>query len=104
MHGLKTLERLNRCATEGRPRQNPLRHHPRIQALRREVNGLPVDPLYRAALHRSLDRYADPIVSRPHHAPEAGWDDLEALQQVTLGDIMEEQLHALSMKGIEAQD
>ncbi len=31
---------------------------------------------------------------RPHYRPEEGWDDLEALQQVTLGDMMEERLAA----------
>jgi hypothetical protein len=48
--------------------------------------------MYRAALHRSLGRYADQLVSRPRYRPEEGWDDLEALQQVTLGDMMEERL------------
>lgn len=51
--------------------------------------------MYRAALHRSLGRYVGQLVSRPHYRPEEGWDDLEALQQVTLGDIMEERLQEL---------
>lgn len=92
MHGLETLLRLNREVCEGKPLQNPLRHHPRIQELRVIVNQLSVDGRYRAALHRSLGRYADQIISRPHHRPEEGWDDLEALQQATLGDLMEERL------------
>ena len=92
MHGLETTRRLNKEACEGRPPQNPLRHHPRIQALRVIVNQLPVDGMYRAAVHRSLGRYADQLVSRPQYQPEEGWDDLEALQQVTLGDMMEEAL------------
>lgn len=95
MHGLETTRRLNREACEGRPPQNPLRHHPRIQALRVIVNQLPVDGMYRAALHRSLGRYADQFINRPHYKPEEGWDDLEALQQVTLGDMMEERLREL---------
>ena len=94
MHGLETLHRLNKEACEGKPPQNPLRHHPRIQALRVIVDQLPVDGMYRAALHRSLGRYADQLVSRPHYRPEEGWDDLETLQQVTLGDMMEESLQA----------
>jgi hypothetical protein len=94
MHGLETILRLNREACEGKPPQNPLRHHPRIQALRVIVSQLPVDGMYRAALHRSLARYADQLVCRPNYRPEEGWDDLEALQQVTLGDMMEEQLQA----------
>jgi hypothetical protein len=69
--------------------------HPRIQALRVIVNQLPVDDMYRAALHRSLGRYADQLVSRPCYPPEEGWDDLEALQQVTLGGMMEEHLKKL---------
>ena len=92
MHGLETTRRLNREAYEGRPPKNPLRHHPRIQALRLIVDQLPVDGAYRVVLHRSLGRYADQIVSRPHYASDEGWDDLEALQQVTLGDMMEDRL------------
>jgi hypothetical protein len=87
MHGLETIRRLNRDACEGRPPKCPLRHHPRIQALRETVNRLPVDAMYRAALHRSLGRYADQFICRPHYRPEEGWDDLEALQQVALGDV-----------------
>lgn len=91
-------ERINTAALNayihGKPPQNALRHHPRIQALRVIVNQLPVDGIYRATLHRSLGRYADQLVSRPHYRPEEGWDDLEALQQVTMGDMMEEQLQA----------
>ena len=92
MHGIETIHRMNREACEGRQPQNPLRHHPRVQALRLIVDQLPVDGMYRAALHRSLGRYADQWVSLPHYRPEEGWDDLEALQQVTLGDMMEERL------------
>jgi hypothetical protein len=95
MHGPETLRRLNREACEGKPPQNPLRHHPRIQALRVIVSQLPVDGMYRAALRRSLGRYTDQLVSRPHYRPEEGWNDLEALQQVTLGGMMEESLREL---------
>jgi hypothetical protein len=98
MHGLETTRRLNREACEGRPPQSRLRHHPRIQALRAIVNRLPVDGMYRAALHRSLGRYADQWISRPHYRPEEGWDDLEALQQVTLGDMMEESLRDVRVR------
>lgn len=96
MHGIETMLRLNREACEGKPPQNPLRRHPRVQALRLIVDRLPVNGIYRAALHRSLGRYADQFVSRPHYRPEDGWDDLEALQQVTLGDLMEESLRERS--------
>ena len=95
MHGLETLRRQNREACEGRPPKDPLRHHPRIHALRQTVNQLPVDCYYKAALHRSLGRYADQIIRRPHYRQEEGWDDLEDLQQVTLADMVEESLSAM---------
>jgi hypothetical protein len=89
MHGLDTLMRLN--AEFGQPELpgKRLRHHPRIAALRTYVKGLPVDENYRCWLYRSINLYADQIVTRPVYAPEEGWDDLEALQQVTLGDMNE---------------
>lgn len=66
-----------------------LRQHPRIVRLRQEVSALPVDQEYRGRLLHSIDLYADHIVARPVYAPDEGWDDLEALQQVTLSDWME---------------
>jgi hypothetical protein len=54
--------------------------------------------MHRAALHRSLGRYADQFVSRPHYKPEEDWDDLDALQQVTLGDMMEERLRDMLVR------
>jgi hypothetical protein len=58
----------------------------RIADLRRSVARLPVCEEYRAALFKSIVLYRDQIISRPVYAPEEGMDDLEALQQVTLGD------------------
>jgi hypothetical protein len=86
-----TLTRLNR-ADQHCPDHYALRHHPRIVALHRQLNTLPVGPGYRARLRLSLYRYADQFVSRPEPAFEAGWSDLEALQQVTLSDVLEESL------------
>ena len=63
--------------------------HPRIAILRTIVHTLPVDEDYRAQLLQSLDTYRDQILERPVYQPDQGWDDLEALQQVTLGDMME---------------
>jgi hypothetical protein len=63
--------------------------HPRIVALRRQGARLPVAHDYRCWLVRSLNLYADQIVARDLDAGLAGWDDLEALQQVSLGDRME---------------
>ena len=69
--------------------------HPRIAILRTVVLTLPVDEDYRAQLLLSLDTYRDQILERPAYQPDQGWDDLEALQQVTLGDMMERNLQAL---------
>lgn len=80
MHSLQTLTRLNEFACL------PKRNHPRLHALAYTVQRLPIGGFYRAALHTSIDRYADQIVERPQ---DMGWDDLAALQQVTLGDMME---------------
>ena len=66
--------------------------HPRLAQLRSQVVGLPVDEQHRAALLRSIDNYRDQILARPFYTPDEGWDDLEALQQVTLGDAMERAL------------
>ena len=60
------------------------------------VNQLPVDGLYRAALHRSLDRYADQFIAMPEGQSKNRCSDFEALQQVTLGDINEEYFLRLS--------
>jgi hypothetical protein len=89
MHGLDTLHRLNEFACL------PKYNHPKLHALTWAVQRLPIGGFYRAALLRSIDRYADQFIDRPNYAPEEGWDDLEALQQVTLGDMMEHQLHQL---------
>jgi hypothetical protein len=86
MHGLETLIRINEAAC--RPRIS----HTRLAELVGEVQRLPVRNGYRTALLRSIDKYAEQIINRPIFPPEDGWDDLEALQQVTLGDMMEAQL------------
>lgn len=91
MHGLETITKMN-----GAEKRNlhPLYWHPRIAALRRSVNRLPVGDDYRCRLRHALYQYADQIVNRSHYKPEEGWDNLEALQQVTLGDWMEETLRS----------
>jgi hypothetical protein len=89
MHGIDIIVRLNREAVEGRPAPNPLRHHPRIHELRTIVRRWPVDPNYRAWLFRSLEKYADQLVTIGPDRKDGQWDDLEALQQVALGDMME---------------
>lgn len=37
----------------------------------------------------SVDTYADQILARPLTPADGDWDDLEAIQQVTLGDLGE---------------
>lgn len=66
-----------------------LRQQPRLVRLRERVASLPVDQEYRGRLLHSIDVYAEHIVARPVYAADEGWDDLEALQQVTLSDWME---------------
>ena len=91
MYSLEIILRINRTSSGPVRRPAPL-SHPRLLALRRDVLGLPVDEAYRTALLRSLVKYGSEIVERPMYAPDEGWDDLEALQQVTLGDMMERRL------------
>jgi hypothetical protein len=86
MHCLETITKMNRAEKR---EVHPLYWHPRIAALRRSVNRLPVGDDYRCRLRHALYQYADQIVTRSHYKSEEGWDDLEALQQVTLGDWME---------------
>ena len=47
---------------------------------------------YVSRLYAALYKYADQFIDRPHYAPDDGWDDLEALQQVMLSDWMEESI------------
>ena len=94
MHSLEIIQRIN---AEIQPAQPPyeLRFHPRIVALRHQINALPVDTEYRRWLRRSLWKYAEQIIAREVRNPDQGWDDLEDLQQVALGDWNEASLRAL---------
>jgi len=69
--------------------KHELTEHPRIALLRNDVLSLPVDEGYKQLLLNSIDLYRDQIIDRPVYAPDEGWDDLEAIQQVTLGDMGE---------------
>lgn len=89
MHGLETLIRMNLEVGQPELPGQRLRMHPRIAQLRCVVSRLAIDRNYQRWLFRSLNLYADQIVNRPLYKPDEGWDDLEALQQVTLGDMME---------------
>ncbi len=85
MSDVESTEGTQASATSG----ECLSQHPRVVRLRQQVAALPVGQEYRNKLLHSIDLYADHIVARPVYAPEEGWDDLEALQQVTLSDRME---------------
>lgn len=87
MHALEQIIRMN---NQQKPMGHPLRLHPRILALRQQIRGMAISSEYVSRLYQSLYRYADQIVARPEVAFELAWDDLEALQQVTLGDWMEQ--------------
>ena len=97
MHSLETLTSMN-AATQDRHTPHPLHLHPRIVELRKFVDALPVDGEYKLRLRRSIWRYADQFISRPIYAPEEGWSNEEALQQVTLGDWNEEMLQDICWK------
>lgn len=85
MHSLETINKLNSSCSSA---PHPLYWHCRIAALRRTIGELPVSEEYREHLRFSLYLYAEQIVERPIYKPDEGWDDLEALQQVALGDLM----------------
>ena len=89
MHCLEVI--IKRNATAGNPPPPPfeLRYHPRIVALTRAAGGMSVCSDYRRWFHRCIRLYAEQIIAR---TPGDDWDDLEALQQVALGDWVELQL------------
>lgn len=95
MNGLATLTRLNR-ARDLEP--HPLAQHPRIQTLRRQIRAMGVPSDYMSRLNYSLYKYADQIVERPVYGPGEGLNDLEALQQVTLGDMNERNLRVMCLR------
>ena len=68
--------------------RHPLYDHPRIAAVRQAIHGMGVTHEYKARLYHSLYAYADQVVTRPIYAPDEGWSDFEAIQQVTLEDMM----------------
>ena len=85
MHCLEIITRLN---SENQRTPHMLRMHPRIYALRQGIRGMAVQGEYVSRLYAALYKYADQFIDRPHYKPGEGWDDLEALQQVTLSDMM----------------
>jgi hypothetical protein len=94
MYSLEIIKRINAADPKPAPFYE-LRFHPRIVALTRIVNQLPVNKEYRRWLRHSLWLYADQIIARVEPAHDEGWDDLEDLQQVTLSDRMAASMDAL---------
>jgi hypothetical protein len=97
---LERLDALERLAAESRINgetraatlygieRHPLYDHPRIAAVREAIHGMGVSNGYKARLNHSLYAYADQIVTRPIYALGEGWSDFEAIQQVTLEDMI----------------
>lgn len=83
MHGLQTIAVLNELACL------PKFNHPRLHSLTHLVQRMSCRNSYRAALLRSIDRYADQLIERPYYRHDESLDDLGALCQVTLGDMLE---------------
>lgn len=77
-----------RAPTPSGVERHPLYDHPRIAAVREAIHGMGVAHKYKARLYYSLYAYADQVVTRPIYPPEEGWSDFEAIQQVTLEDMM----------------
>lgn len=67
----------------------------RIAILKDDVLNLPIPADYAFQLLSSIDKYRDQLLARPVFEGADIWSDLEALQQVTLGDTMEEKLKEL---------
>lgn len=74
------------CLKDAEIIEHGLDDHPRILRLRDQVNTLPIDDAYKNQLLSAIVTYRDQILERPKLPIDGGWDDLEALQKVTLGD------------------
>lgn len=96
MYDLQVLKRLNdeACGSGGTIPPYALRLHPKIVALRREIDSLSVSDGYHRWLRYALWRYADQLIDREEPPPEEGWSNFEALQQAALGDRAEAWLRA----------
>lgn len=88
MHSLETILNIN-AVRQPEPPAYELRLHPKICALRREIDSLSVSNEYRRWLGYALWRYANQLIEREEPQPHDGWSNLEALQQVAIGDRFE---------------
>jgi hypothetical protein len=92
MHGLQTLAVLNELACLQKI------NHPRLHSLTHLVQRMSCRNSYRAALLRSIERYGYQLIDRPYYRHDEGLDDLEALCQVTLGDMLEASIQELGRR------
>lgn len=95
MFNLEIIKRLNAAVTAPAPPYE-LRLHPRIVAVARFINEIPVSDEYRRWLRHSLWKYADQVLARPEATSPEEMGDFELIQQVSLGDWNEATLAAKS--------
>jgi hypothetical protein len=88
MHSLETIQNINAVRRPELPAYE-LRLHPKICALRREIDAISISHEYRRWLRYALWRYVDQIIEREEPETNEGWSNFEALQQVALGDRLE---------------
>jgi len=74
---------------------NLVDENPRIALLIKQVNSLPVNDEYKSLLLDAIKNYREQILERPEIPIDGGWNDLEALQQVTLGDMLERSINLI---------
>ena len=74
----------------------------RINDLSKILDQLPIDPTYRECLQETLFLQADVLMARPKFASNGSWDDLEALQQMTLANAMERKLREILSRAEES--
>ena len=94
MYSLEITVRINAAVQQPTPLYE-LRLHPRIVAVARYINELPVGNEYRRWLRHSLWKYADQIIARPEATTSEELSDVELIQQVSLGDWNEANMHAM---------
>lgn len=100
MWGIEEIKRMNDSSWI-RNEAHPLRYHPAILRVRRFVNSLPVDYVYKMRMKKNIYALAEVFANRESNE-SVGWADWweneDAIQQLTLHQMTEEWL-AASFKG-----
>lgn len=100
MWGIEEIKRINDPSCI-RHEPHPLRFHPAILRVRRFVNSLPVDYVYKMRMKKNIYALAEVFANRESNE-SVGWADWweneDAIQQLTLHQMTEEWL-AASFKG-----